>query len=54
MGSIPALHRFTEFVSFLLSWLFDKETIWKFFIFNDFVNLLQGFLIFVALVTNSH
>ena len=32
------------------SWIYDRERVWKYFVFNDVINLLQGLLIFIVLV----
>ena len=41
---------FFEFVGFILSWLYGSEKVWKYLVFNNIVNALQGVLIFVVLI----
>ena len=41
---------FFEFVGFILSWLYGTEKVWKYLVFNNIVNALQGVLIFVVLI----
>ncbi len=40
----------SEFVVFLLGWIFGDDVVWRYTIFNDVINLSQGILIFIVLV----
>ncbi|XP_059095848.1 G-protein coupled receptor Mth2-like [Tigriopus californicus] len=42
----------SEFLCFLFSWIFGMDIVWKYFLFNDLINLSQGILIFLALICN--
>ena len=41
---------FSELFGFILSWIFGREQVWKYFVLNDIINLLQGVLIFIVLI----
>jgi hypothetical protein len=41
---------FMQFIAFLVTWIFGMDDVWKFKVINDVLILLQGPLIFVALV----
>ena len=47
---IMGLTWFSELFGFLLSWVYGRENVWKYFVLNDIINLLQGVLIFIALI----
>ena len=37
-------------IGFTLSWIYGRDRVWKYFVFNDVINLLQGVFIFFVLV----
>ena len=41
---------FFEFMGFILSWIYGTDAVWKYFVFNNIVNALQGVLIFIVLI----
>ena len=41
---------FFEFMGFILSWIYGADAVWKYFVFNNIVNALQGVLIFIVLI----
>ena len=41
---------FFEFIGFILTWIYGEHVVWKYFVFNNIVNALQGFLIFAVLI----
>lgn len=44
---------FSELFGFILSWIYGRNKVWKFFVLNDVINLLQGVFIFIVLVCKS-
>lgn len=47
---IMGITHFSELIGFTLSWIYGRDQVWKYFVFNDMINLLQGVLIFIVLV----
>ena len=41
---------FSELFGFILSWICGRDKVWKYFVLNDIINLLQGVLIFIVLI----
>lgn len=41
---------FSELFGFILSWIYGRDAVWKYFVLNDVINLLQGVCIFLVLV----
>ena len=41
---------FTFSTGFTLSWIYGRDRVWRYFVFNDVINLLQGVFIFFVLV----
>ena len=41
---------FFDFAGFILNWIYGKDIVWKYFVFNNIANALQGLLIFTALI----
>ena len=37
-------------IGFTLSWIYGRDRVWRYFVFNDVINLLQGVFIFFVLV----
>lgn len=40
----------SEFLTFLFSWIFGADVVWKYFVVNDILNFSQGIVIFFVLV----
>ena len=50
MFIIMGMTWFSELFGFALSWSIGRDKVWKYFVFNDMINLLQGVLIFIVLI----
>ena len=44
---------FSELFGFIMSWIYGRDQVWKYFVFNDIVNLSQGVFIFIILICKS-
>ena len=50
MFVIMGITWFSELFGFALSWVYGRDRVWKYFVFNDIINLSQGVLIFIVLI----
>lgn len=47
---VMGITHFSELIGFTLSWIYGRDRVWRYFVFNDVINLLQGVFIFFVLV----